>query len=883
MPFGLKNAGATYQRAMVALFHDMMHKEIEVYVDDMIAKSKTLAQHIEDLRKLFLRLCKYKLRLNPAKCTFEVKTGKLLGFVVNENGIEVDPDKVKAIREMPAPKSELEVRGFLGRINFISLFISQLTATCSPIFKLLQKKKKKEWDSECQEAFDKITRYLENPPILVSTVPGRLLILYLTVLEESMGCFKKFTELRYSLERTCCTLVWAAKRLRPYMLSHTTWLVAKNDPVKYIFEKPALTGRIVRWQMALSEYDIHYVSQTAIKGSALAEQLAYHPLTDSQPLSYEFPDETLTTAVEYKDQPDNERTMWFDGASNVVGNGIGVVLVSPNNQCFPFAAKLGFDCTNNMAEYEACTMGLLMALEYQVKRLKVFGDSALVIYQLRGEWETRDAKLIPYHDHVREIMTAFDTITFCHVPREENQTTYALATLSAMVQVNEGQEMVIQVRQQPQTAYCQCLTRGMAEPSTEPWYFDIKKYLEKGEYPDEASENSKRTLRRLASGFLLSGIVLYKRNTDMTLLRCVDSQEAEQIMEEVHEGIFGTHVNGHALARKILRAGYYWTRMESDCYQHVRKCAKCQIHANHLNVAPSTRHNLNAPWPFSMWGIDVIGPIEPKASNGHWFILVAIDYFTKWVEAASYSSVTRSIVVQFIKKDIICRYGLPAHIITDNGTNLNNKMMTELCEQFRITHHNSTPYRPKMNGAIEATNKNLKKIIQKMVVTYKDWHEILPYALHGYRTSVRTSTEATPYSLVYGTKAVLPVEVEIPALRVLAEANLDEAEWVQQRLDQLNLIEEKRLTALCHGQLYQKRVKRAFDKKVKPRVFQKGDMVLKKVLPNLKDPRGKWAPNYEGPYVVKQAFSSGALILTNADGQDLKYPINAVSVRIFYP
>ncbi|RDY08030.1 Pol polyprotein, partial [Mucuna pruriens] len=115
----------------------------------------------------------------------------------------------------------------------------------------------------------------------------------------------------------------------------------------------------------------------------------------------------------------------------------------------------------------------------------------------------------------------------------------------------------------------------------------------------------------------------------------------------------------------------------------------------------------------------MIGPIEPKASNGHRFILVAIDYFTKWVEATSYSTVTRNVVVNFIKRDIICRYGLPAHIITDNGTNL-NKMMTELCEQFKIRHHNSTPYRPKMNGAVEAANKNIKKIVQKMVVTYKD-------------------------------------------------------------------------------------------------------------------------------------------------------------------
>jgi len=107
-----------------------------------------------------------------------------------------------------------------------------------------------------------------------------------------------------------------------------------------------------------------------------------------------------------------------------------------------------------------------------------------------------------------------------------------------------------------------------------------------------------------------------------------------------------------------------------------------------------------------------------------------------------------------------------------------------------------------MNGAVEAANKNIKKIVQKMVVTYKDWHEMLPYALYGYRTSMRTSTGATPFSLVYGMKVVLPIEVEIPSLSVLMEAELTEAEWCQNRYDQLNMIEEKRMAALCHGQLY---------------------------------------------------------------------------------
>ncbi|RDY04691.1 Retrovirus-related Pol polyprotein from transposon 17.6, partial [Mucuna pruriens] len=162
MPFGLKNE---------ALFHDMMHREVEVYVDDMIAKSRADQDHVRDLKKLFERLRKYHLCLNPTKCTFEVKFGKLLGFIISEKGIKVDPDKVRAIIEMKPPQIEKE-----------------LTTIGAPIFKLLKKNQKKEWNEDCQQAFEKIKDYLREPPVLVPPVDERPLIMYLTVLEESMGC-----------------------------------------------------------------------------------------------------------------------------------------------------------------------------------------------------------------------------------------------------------------------------------------------------------------------------------------------------------------------------------------------------------------------------------------------------------------------------------------------------------------------------------------------------------------------------------------------------------------------------------------------------------------------------------------------------------------------
>ncbi|GAU31738.1 hypothetical protein TSUD_146250 [Trifolium subterraneum] len=824
MPFGLTNAGATYQRGMTTLFHDMMHKEIEVYVDDMIVKSGTEEEHVEYLLKMFQRLRKYRLRLNPNKCTFGVRSGKLLGFIVSQKGIEVDPDKVRAIREMPAPQTEKQVRGFLGRLNYISRFISHMTATCGPIFKLLRKNQGIVWTKDCQKAFDSIKEYLMEPPILIPPVEGRPLIMHLTVLEESMGCVlgqqdetgrkehaiyylcKKFTdcESRYSMhEKTCCALAWAAKRLRHYLINHTTWLTSKMDPIKYIFEKAALTGRIARWQMLLSKYDIEYRTQKAIKGSILADHLAHQPVEDCQPIKFDFPDEEIMY-LKMKDcdelvfgegpDPESQWGLIFDGAVNLYGSGIGAIIVTPKGAHIPFTARLQFECTNNIAEYEACIMGIEESIDLRFKNIDIYGDSALVVNQIKGEWETRHAGLIPYRDYARRLLTFFNKVELHHIPRDENQMADALATLSSMYRVNRRNEMP--------TISIRCLERPtyvfVAEEVVDdkPWFHDIKMFLQKQEYPPGASNKDKKTLRRLSSSFFLNDEVLYKRNFDMVLLRCVDKHEADLLMHEVHEGSFGTHPNGHTMAKKMLRVGYYWLTMESNCYKHARKCHKCQIYADKIHLPPTSLNVLSSPWSFSMWGIDMIGRIEPKASNGHRFILVAIDYFTKWVEAASY---------------------LP------------------LC-------------------AVEAANKNIKKIVQKMVVTYKDWHEMLPFALHGYRTSVRTSTGAPPFSLVYGMEAVLPVEVEIPSMRVLMETELAEAEWCQNRYDQLNLIEEKRMAALCHGQLYQRRMKQAFDRKVRPREFREGDLVLKKILSFQPDSRGKWSLIMKAHMLSKELF-----------------------------
>ena len=144
------------------------------------------------------------------------------------------------------------------------------------------------------------------------------------------------------------------------------------------------------------------------------------------------------------------------------------------------------------------------------------------------------------------------------------------------------------------------------------------------------------TIRRLSTNYIICGERLYKRSYDRIHLLCMTAKEAQQIIKEVHESSYGPHMNAHMLLRKIMRQGYYWTTMEADYTTYVRKCHQCQVHGDLKHMPPMPLHTMTSPWPFFIWGIDIIGRIHPTTSNGHEFILVAIDYFTKWVEAALY-------------------------------------------------------------------------------------------------------------------------------------------------------------------------------------------------------------------------------------------------------
>ncbi|XP_070049359.1 uncharacterized protein [Nicotiana tomentosiformis] len=276
------------------------------------------------------------------------------------------------------------------------------------------------------------------------------------------------------------------------------------DPLKSIFWKPMPTGKLAKWKILLSEFDIVYVTQKAIKGQALADHLAEN-LVDGEyePLKTYFPDEVVSFVGEDITKAFDVWRMFFDEAENFKGVGIKAVLVSKTGQHYPVSAKLRFPYTNNMAEYKAYILGLRLAIDMNVQELLVIGDSDMLVHQVLGEWATKNTKILPYLHCVQELIKRFSKIEFKHVSRVQNAFADALDTLSSMIQhpdKNFINHIQIGIHKQP--AYCAHVEEVSDGNS---WFYDIKEYLAKGEYPEHATHTQKCTLRRLANHFFQNG------------------------------------------------------------------------------------------------------------------------------------------------------------------------------------------------------------------------------------------------------------------------------------------------------------------------------------------------------------------------------------------
>uniref|UniRef100_A0A2N9G772 Integrase catalytic domain-containing protein n=1 Tax=Fagus sylvatica TaxID=28930 RepID=A0A2N9G772_FAGSY len=827
MPFGLKNAGATYQRTMTAMFHDMMHHEIEDYVDDIVVKSKTKEDHFSILKKVFERCRLYKLKMNPLKCAFGVSAGKFLGFLVHQRGIDVDPARASAIATMKPPTTHKELKSFLGKLSYIRRFIPGLAAVTSTFAPLLKKGAPFHWSTECQEAFEKVQDIMTKLPTVCAPISGKSLRLYLASNSQAIGALiaqendngveqpiyyvsrtLKDAESRYSgAERSCLALIYASQRLRHYFLAH--------------------------------KYEIIAETPTAIKSQAIADLLAQFPGEDNSSISDEVLGEI--NEVFMAGLADSVWTLKFDSSSTAKSAGADIVLYKDDGEAVTKSFMFDFPCSNNAAEYEAYLVGLAIAYEMGIKHLRVIGDSNLVVCQARGEFSLKEPSLAPYRALAQKLEAKFSTFEIEHAQRNENRYADVLATLGSQIAFEgEGMNVTICKKTQP---IIELLKKEFEElsPDQEDWRVPIKAKLisptvtadlkEIKDYTlisgdlyrrlpggvlaryislEEANErllekqqrykanaqlaNSITATKRLALRYFVEGGTLFRKGFHGEPLRCLSLSESQMVMKETHAGECGEHQGKKRLYQCLLTLGYYWPTMKKDAADFVKTCHTCQVQANLIHTHPTSLQNMATPWPFHTWGLDLIGPIN-LASGGYIWILVATEYFTKWVEAIPFRKATGTAVSNFIREHIITRFGIPYKLITDNGTPFINKDVREVLEHYRVKHRRSTPYYPQGNRQAEATNRMLLHILSKMVFDYgKDWKAHLADVLWAYRSSPKTATGFTPFSLVYGTDTISPTELVVPSPRVMqgSELEVDANICAEARMADLEGLDEAR-------------------------------------------------------------------------------------------
>jgi len=594
MAFGLRNAGATFQRLVDKVFKNEIGMTIEVYVDYMVVKSTKEEDHQNNLNKVFDFLRRHDIKLNLEKCSFGVQAGKFLRFMLTRRGIEVNLEKCRAIMDIRSPVNAKEVQKLTGRIASLARFLSCSTDKNLPFFQLLRTNEKFCWTEGCEEAFQKLKEFLTTTPILVKPKLGTPLILYLAVSEttcsfvlvQEEGKEQKpvyFTnkvlhgaEVRYQkIEKVALALVSSAWKLRPYFQSHL---------IHQVLHKPYLAGRMVAWTVELSEFDIVFEPWGAIKAQILADFLVEMIVVKG---SMEVAKWVLSV----------------DGLSNLKGSGAGVALEGPDGVLIEQSLRFEFKASNNQAEYEALLEGMRLEIEVGVKDLQAKSDSQLVFGQVTGSFQTKDPQLLMYLERVRHLTQKFESFKLAHVPREQNSRADLLVKLASTKRPGNNRSVIRETLKQPSIEQEDFL---FITEDFESWMGDIIRYMKDNHLPIEEEQASK--VKKRAAKFVVIVDQLFKRGFSSPLLKCLAPKQAEYVIVEVHEGVCGTHIRGTALAAKVLKVGYYWPTMKEDCSEYVKKCDKCQRFSNLHHAPPEYLSSVISPWPFFKWGVDVLGP-----------------------------------------------------------------------------------------------------------------------------------------------------------------------------------------------------------------------------------------------------------------------------------
>nr|GEX71469.1 reverse transcriptase domain-containing protein [Tanacetum cinerariifolium] len=486
-------------------------------------------------------------------------------------------------------------------------------------------------------------------------------------------------------------------------------------------------------------------------------------------------------------------------------------------------------------------------IHLRIENIQVSVDSKLVANQVLGTYMAKEDNMVKYLEIAKSLVSGFTTFSISQVPRSKSKNADALSKIMSTSFAHLSKQVLVEVLENKSIKDKE--VAAVIEEDGPTWMTQLVDYLKGGVLLGDKKEA--RKLRLKARQYELMEGVLYRRSFLTLWLRCVGPLQAEYVTREIHEGSCSMHAGPRSVVAKDIRLGYYWPTMHKDARDMIRKCSDCQIHR---------------PFPE--------GPGKVK------FLIVVMDYFTKWIEAKAVAKITSGQVKKFVWDNIVCRFGIPGEIILDNGKQFSDNPFKDWCDKLNIIQWFASVKHTHSNGLVERTNQRLGEGIKsRLGEGNKNWVEELPYVLWAHRTMIKSSHGDTPFSLTYGTEAVIPTETGMPTYRTTAVDVVNNDEELRLNLDMLE--ERWERAAICEAKA-KSRMMKYYNARVHGIAFKPGDFVYRSNDASHAVACEKLGPKWEGPYKVTGAPGNGAYKLRSMDGTILPRTWNIANLKRRY-
>lgn len=838
MPFGLSTAPSTFQR-----FTDLLLRGLpfaRAFLDDICVFSTSFEEHVQHLHTVFSRARAYDAKFHPGKCEFLPEQLHALGHVVTREGVLPNENKVDALRNMPAPTDRTTVRSFLGLASYYRRFIQGFAAIALPLTELTRKSVPWHWDGPQQAAFEALKERLSSAPVLVRpdfSLPftlatdwrpgavGAVLSQPVDGLERVIA-YASQTLLKSQLswsatDGECWAVIWAVKHFRPYLYGRHFVIVTDHAALQYLMSSRTLGGRLLRWSVALQEYTftVRYRPGREHANADALSRLA-QPGTEAtllwdcgppgppmvlmtagtaapsvggggEPAS-ELPGEPALAALELPASPGPDTS---DTAAQPQGSPVPSSPDQFADTACCICAKGEDELGANMLLCEGCHRGFhLHCLDPPLSAVP------------EGEWLC-SACLKICADQSKPVQ------------RSPHSLKYLLQVCAERSEAAEGSSPALEkdlpCASKTVDSPDSCLTPN--SPALEETALDIffdtpaHMYLTEGRLPEDLPPSeSKRAKARSKRYRVLDNGRILKVDPNGSGREVPPPGDRAALIARVHEDL------GHYAARAVydaLRRSYFWALMEAQVKAFVEDCKVCRERLVKFDYKPAELHPIPVTGIVHRLHVDLKGPL-PVTKLGNRYIAVAVDSLSKWPEAMPLPDKTAASTSRFML-DVLSRHGCPSVVVTDNGREFEGNF-AQLLQRNSIEHMHTSAYHPQANGLVERMNRTMMQSVERLVAAHQsDWDVCLPITLWGYRTSMHASTRLTPFLVLYGREARMPVDILSAANTSMAtpEAAADDeaslATLATARIDNLQQVHELALSNIERAQQRQAKAYKA--------------------------------------------------------------------------